>query len=71
MLLYYALTTGIAEVAGSWRQGSDTALTEAVFSTEGDTLPSRKGLSETHTKRHRYILQPVEKMFGFERIRTT
>lgn len=61
MLLYYVLTTGIAEVVGSWRQGSDTALTEAVFSTEGDTLPSREGLSETHRKRHRYSLQPAEK----------
>lgn len=35
-------------ISWSWRQGSNTALTEAVFTTEGDTISSWKGLSGKH-----------------------
>lgn len=65
MSVYSALTTGMAEAVGSWRQGSNTALTEAVFSTEGDTLPSRKGLSEKHRRRHRCGAQSAENKLLF------
>lgn len=43
-----ALTAGTTE-AVRWRgRGANTALAEAVFPAEGDTLPGRKGLSERH-----------------------
>lgn len=44
------LTIRTADVVRSWRQGSNTALTEAVFSTKGDTIPSWKGMSEKQKK---------------------
>lgn len=43
-----ALTVGIAELG--WRQRLKTMLTEEVFSTEGDKLPSSKSLSEEREK---------------------
>lgn len=49
-----ALTAGIADVVRCRRHRSSTALTEAVLSTEGDALPSRKGQSEKHRKTEVY-----------------
>ncbi len=47
----------MADVVRSRRHGSNTALTEAVFSTEGDTVPSRKVLSGKKRKGQRYTTQ--------------
>lgn len=57
----HTLTTGAADAVRSGRHRSDTALTEAVLSTEGDTIPSREGLSEKQRKRLRCTTQLFEK----------
>lgn len=55
LILKKALTTGIVDVVRSRRHGSNAALTEAVSSTEGDTIPSRKGLPEKQRERDRGV----------------
>lgn len=54
-----ALTSRIGDVVGSRRHGLNTVLTDAVFSPEGNTIPSRKVLSEKHRKRQRFTYHTI------------
>lgn len=51
--LYNALTAGTAEIVRNRRHRSTAALTQAVFSIEGNTITSGKRLSETQRKTER------------------